>query len=29
VSWMFSVAKVGHVRGVRKLGVTLERRRAG
>ena len=23
----FSVAKVGHVRGVRKLGVTLERRR--
>lgn len=25
----FSVAKVGHVRGVRKLGVTLERRRAG
>jgi|SRR5688572_11078590 len=24
----FSVAKLGHVRGVRKLGVTLERRRA-
>ena len=24
----FSVAKIGHVRGVRKLGVTLERRRA-
>jgi len=23
----FSVAKIGHVRGVRKLGVTLERRR--
>jgi dihydroneopterin aldolase len=23
-----SVAKIGHVRGVRKLGVTLERRRA-
>jgi 7,8-dihydroneopterin aldolase/epimerase/oxygenase len=27
-TWVrFSVAKVGHVRGVRKLGVTLERRR--
>jgi dihydroneopterin aldolase len=29
-TWVrFSVAKVGHVRGVRKLGVTLERRREG
>jgi dihydroneopterin aldolase len=24
-----SVAKIGHVRGVRKLGITLERRREG
>ena len=29
-TWVrLSVAKIGHVRGVRKLGVTLERRRAG
>ena len=27
VSVRLSVAKIGHVRGVRKLGVTLERRR--
>jgi dihydroneopterin aldolase len=27
-TWVrFSVAKIGHVRGVRKLGVTIERRR--
>jgi len=29
-AWVrLSVAKIGHVRGVRKLGVTLERRREG